>query len=763
MRGGSPWIVAVWVVAFAVLILDTAISLFNLDALEANDQAVTDSREVSRALADLLSSLKDAETGTRGYAITENADFLDPFRQSQEQASEHLNRLSDLAGGDPYYQSRIGPLRQSVKERLEILQSIVDLQQQRGGVAARASIRNGDGKEVMDDIREKVAEMQRHEEQILKQRSNNAQSGYWSSTVAAVIGGVLTIVMVGMAFILIRTELARRQKAEMDARHSADHLAKAQRETADSLALLETFLANAPIGMAFLDQELRYVRINEHLATANGRPVAQHVGRPLEKVLRNLPEKLADLKAVLATGRPMLNRVVAGRPGSSDRTWLSSYFPVRTGDGRTIGVGVVAQDITERQASENRLRESEARFRTLTEAIPQMVWNADAAGHITYFNSRWIEFTGLRPADAVGSWWAKIAHPDDAERIESAWHRAMTERTQSFAEEVRIRDAHDGLYRWFQTTVVPLRRADGAVDHWIGSLSSIDEQKRHSELLANMVKLRTKELETANELLREEIGERTRAEARAQAAAVEFARSNEDLEKFAYVASHDLQEPLRKIQAFGDRLTKKSAAELGPDGSDYVARMQAAATRMRTLINDLLAFSRVTTKAQPFGDTDLAVVVDEVLEDLDSRIEQTSAHIDVGELPRIQADPLQMRQLFQNLIGNALKFHRSDVAPLVTIRATSWDRLTPETDPPVPAGQGIRITVADNGIGFDQAYAERVFELFQRLHGRGSYEGTGIGLAICRKIAQRHGGSVQVRSREGEGSVFFIDLPMSAD
>lgn len=225
-------------------------------------------------------------------------------------------------------------------------------------------------------------------------------------------------------------------------------------------------------------------------------------------------------------------------------------------------------------------------------------------------------------------------------------------------------------------------------------------------------------------------------------------RSNRELQDFAYVASHDLQEPLRKIQAFGDRLKAKCAAALTKDGADYLERMQNAASRMQTLINDLLAFSRITTKAQPFVAVDLAQIAREVLSDLEVRIEQTGGRIEVGELPTLEADPLQMRQLLQNLIGNALKFRREYAKPIVAINAhTNGDDCC-------------RLTVEDNGIGFDMKYLDRVFGMFQRLHGRDEYEGTGVGLAICRKIAERHGGSITAESSPGKGATFIVTLPV---
>lgn len=227
-----------------------------------------------------------------------------------------------------------------------------------------------------------------------------------------------------------------------------------------------------------------------------------------------------------------------------------------------------------------------------------------------------------------------------------------------------------------------------------------------------------------------------------------LARSNEDLEQFASVASHDLQEPLRKIQAFGARLHDKYQDKLDEQGIGYIERMQAAAARMRRLIDALLVYSRVTTKAQPFERVDLTRVVEDVVVDLEDRIQESGGSVVVEPLPTIEADPVQMRQLFQNLIANGLKFQRPGIAPLVRLEADQNDRMF------------CRVRVIDNGIGFDEAYLDRIFDVFQRLHGRSEYEGTGIGLAICRKIVERHGGSVAAQSRSGAGATFVVTLPV---
>lgn len=511
MRGLSNWVIIGWATAFVVLFLNAAISVYNIESLIEDDRTVSHSRDVSRTMADLMSALKDAETGQRGFIISDREDYLEPFYQSEQLIPQYLERLRELTAGDGYYRAQFDTLRRRIEQRLAFLRRIIETHKKGGFDASRVEIRKGDGKVLMDQIRAQLAEMERHEEQILAKRSATRHEQYRSTVGSALLGGIVTVLMVALALGLVRIELGRRQKAEAETRQAVLQLA--------------------------------------------------------------------------------------------------------------------------------------------------------------------------------------------------------------------------------------------------------EEQKQKSEDLARMVKSRTVELESTNQLLRDEIAERTRAEERAQSATVELQRSNEELEKFAYVASHDLQEPLRKIQAFGDRLAKKFRDTLGPDGGDYVDRMQAAATRMRTLINDLLSFSRVTTKGQPFVEIDLNLLVREVVDDLGEAIEQSAAQVDIGELPRVNADALQMRQLFQNLIGNALKFRKPETAPIVTIRAASWAETPADAQPPAPPGHGHRLTVADNGIGFDPSFAERIFELFQRLHGRGEYEGTGIGLAICRKIVQRHGGAITARSEEGVGTTFIIDLP----
>ena len=472
-----------------------------------------------------------------------------------------------------------------------------------------------------------------------------------------------------------------------------------------------------------------------------------------------LPRVLEKFKAHIASGEPWEDTFPLRGADGKFRWHLSRARPMRDAQGDIVRWFGTNTDISAQRDMEQSLRASERRFRSLTETVPQMVWTADPRGEVTFFNRRWDEYTGTPLAVGRASGWAlDLIHPEDADRQRARWQLAVARAADGFNEEFRLRRASDGAYRWMLSVAVPLRDAAGAVAEWVGTLTDIEDQKQQAQTLTQMVRTRTAQLEEANDSLTHEVAERTAAEQRVRTVAAELGRSNDELEKFAYVASHDLQEPLRKIQAFGDRLRTKCRDELPDNGKEYVDRMLGAAGRMRRLIDDLLTFSRVTTHRRPFVRVDLGKAVREVVSDLEVRIAQTGGAVTVGELPDLDGDFTQIRQLFQNLIANALKFHRPGVPPVVEVTGELVDRAPTEPDAggPVPM---CRVSVRDNGIGFDEKYRDRIFDVFQRLHGRDEYEGTGVGLAICRKIVERHGGTITAHSRVGEGATFVVELP----
>lgn len=345
----------------------------------------------------------------------------------------------------------------------------------------------------------------------------------------------------------------------------------------------------------------------------------------------------------------------------------------------------------------------------------------DKRGFITYVNKKFCAISKYSEQELIGKTHRIINsnhHPK--EFFDEMWR--VISCGQTWEGEIK-NQAKDGSYYWVNTTIVPFLDSNGVVEKYIAVRYEITERKLAEEQL----KIYAKKLEI----------------------------SNQELTDFASVAAHDLQEPLRKIQSFADRIKIKTKEILPPESADYLERVQASAKRMQILINDLLTYSRVTTKAQPFSTISLASVVAQVCSDLEFSIEQTRGKIVYGELPTIEADATQMRQLLQNLIGNALKFHKNEVSPIVQISASI------EKDPLLGDMQDIcKIEIKDNGIGFDEKYKDRIFIIFQRLHGRHEFEGTGIGLAVCRKIVDRHGGIIRVSSKIGEGSTFTVLMPV---
>lgn len=405
-------------------------------------------------------------------------------------------------------------------------------------------------------------------------------------------------------------------------------------------------------------------------------------------------------------------------------------------------------DIDDQKATENELRLSEERFRVLSEEIPQMVWRASPQGDVVYYNRRWYDYTGLSFQETRGQGWQQVIHPDDLVLGVQHWQDALR-RGDRHEVEQRLR-RKDGHYRWHLVRGRPLRNSREEIEQWVGTITDIHEQRQQAEALEEQVQRRTAELTTANLQLQTEVEERRRAEHLANAFAVELQRSNHELEQFASVASHDLQEPLRKIQAFADRLKARCGNQLGEQGLDYLQRILNSAVRMRRLIDELLAYARVTTRGQPFVPVDLGNMAREVVSDLEARLQQSGGFVEIAELPLIEADPVQMRQLFQNLIGNSLKFRKPGEPALVRVAGRVLSG-SPDL---------CELTVSDNGIGFEQEYAERIFQLFERLHGRSDYEGTGMGLAICRKIVERHGGRILAHGTPGQGATFLVRLPL---
>ena len=433
-------------------------------------------------------------------------------------------------------------------------------------------------------------------------------------------------------------------------------------------------------------------------------------------------------------------------------TELEARVAQRTTELSTINKSL-ASEIEQRRQIERELHQSQVRLQAIVDNAPSVIYLKEPEGPLQLVNHEFETIFNLTKAEAVGKTDRELFPPEIAATF-AVNDRRVVETIQPLQTEEVVLQA-DGKLHTYLSSKFPIRDCQGKVIQIGGIATDITERKQIEQLLQKTneelerrVRKRTAELKRVNASLEEEIAERRESERQLSKTAADLKSSNRALQDFAYVASHDLQEPLRKIQAFSDRLQVKYAKELGEQGRDYLRRMQNAAERMQSLIKDLLAYSRITTKVRPFVATDLNVVVKEVLSDLETSLEQTKGRIYLDRLPTIEADPLQMRQLFQNLIGNALKFHQLEQAPLITISQQTAD-----------SQSMVKLEIEDKGIGFDEKYLDRIFTPFQRLHGRSEYEGTGMGLAICRKIIERHGGWLTAKSSVNQGATFTIFLP----
>lgn len=404
-------------------------------------------------------------------------------------------------------------------------------------------------------------------------------------------------------------------------------------------------------------------------------------------------------------------------------------YPVVGGDGTYHAWSWTFRDITLQKTSEQAIRQNEEKFRTLAEALPQLVWMTNEQGVYEYASNRWQEYTDLDPK--VYSTWQKIVHPDDMQSVMNAWTSSL-ETGATYRAEVRLKSKR-GDYRWHLVNGEPIHNEVGAIVKWIGAFTDIHLQKTEAERLEAIVQQRTHELK----------------------------RSNDDLQQFAHVASHDLKEPLRKIRTFGSRLRAEFGDALPEKAKLYIEKMESAAARMYTMIDGVLDYSTVSAVEQMLEAVDLNEIVRHIESDLEVVIQQKAAVINYANLPTIEGSAILLHQLLYNLIYNSLKFSRGDKKPLIMLDATELKGSDAKRQWNVnPKADYVQLSIQDNGIGFSQDQAGQIFKTFTRLNARDQYEGTGLGLALCKKIVERHNGAISAAGMEGMGAIFKIVLPL---
>ncbi|QIP18072.1 PAS domain-containing protein [Spirosoma aureum] len=539
----------------------------------------------------------------------------------------------------------------------------------------------------------------------------------------------------------------------------------ARRKVTESEAKLQALIEQAPVAMAlFVGPDLVIELANELMINyfGKGRSI---LGKPIRQVLTNPGDQFALqlLDQVFTTG------VAYEAKGASadltiDGVFGRYYFdfslkPLVNAAGEVYAILETAVEVTAQVLARQRLEETEAGLRGAVEMAQLGTWSIDVATNGLTYSDRMIEWFGYDPGAQDYNQVIPILLAEDQDRVAAAVAQALLPESDGIYEQTyTVIHPRTGQKRVLHAHGKTVFDASGKAIRLNGTARDITLQRELQTALEHEVQQRTEELANANEELEannEELEEANQL----------LLRSNDNLQTFAYVASHDLQEPLRKIQQFGNLLTARQTS-LSADELIYIERMQSAASRMATLIRDLLNFSHLSTQRDPTRLVPLNEVVDDVLNTLELVMAETKAEVKVDPLPTIQGDAFQLAQLFQNLLGNALKFRRTDqtgvpVAPRIriTTKIVEGNELPSGVKPTRTAKAYYRINVIDNGVGFDEKYLDRIFQVFQRLHGKHEFSGTGIGLAICERVVVNHGGAITASSQPGQGATFSIYLP----
>lgn len=807
--------------------------LFYIDwrAFQTAAKRVDETRQLQQQTDLILSSVTDAETGERGYLLTGERKYLDPYEKAIADLPKQLDDLSMTAAAVHREQKQVTLIRSLIQDKLMDLDRTIAVRDESGEEAALALMRTDEGRLAMNDIRTACKVLLSSETMSLFNVNNASEShanGFLIVVLVGCLGLVLLLWRLGSAVDSVvrereesahNIEEARRQlqttlasigdavivtdaagsvrfmnpvaakltgwradKAEKnplndvfqivdektrariedpyvagegkpEGKRLAEHSVLISKDGAEiaiegtsapirdgsgrmlgvvlvfrditarriaerELERWKQIFSGAGFGMFVADSRKGvFVDMNPTFAAMHGYSVNELLGKSLQALLPGGSE--AELAAALKIAGENGRHMFEGQHLRRDGTEFPSLIDVtRFHDGRTDLLAGYCSDITDRKRFEDALKESEERFRTLASALPQLVWSAAADGTIEYVNNVWVTYAGWKSGDEARQYlplfpWTDILHPEDRDEYSTRWKRSLAT-GDTFEVQARLRRASDSTYHWFLCRAVPVRDRTGIVVRWLGGCTDIQQQMEAAT-----------QLKLANEALQQ---------------------SNADLEQFAYAASHDLQEPLRMVSIYSQLLREEYGSTLDGHALNYINFAVNGARRMSHLLKDLLTYSRVANaSSEKLPVTDARTAVNSALLNLATIIDDTHAEVEIGALPQVHMREIHLVQLFQNLIGNALKYSREDERPHIRIEAKLNS-----------AGAWL-FTIRDNGIGIESEYLQQIFGIFKRLHGQ-AFEGTGIGLAICQKIVERAGGHIWAESEPGQGSTFCFTL-----
>src|ERR1700675_1910948 len=661
------------------------------------DQWAGHTHEVFENLQNLMLAMQNVESSFRGMVVTGNESYLESYHGNIASAEQYESTVRRLTVDNPAQQRQLPALEKLAAGKVQFNDGVIRLRLTKGLQAAADAMGDGTGQRIMDEFQAVIRDMQDKERRLLALRGVDARRRLDQAKVALVLGTLLGLFTAAFAVWSVQRDSLGRALAAEKLRESEEKY----RSLIDGVQDYAIFT---------LDPGGKVISWNAGAERIKGYKAEEIIGQNFSRFY---------LQADIDEGKPGKELQIAAESGRSEiehwrvrkdgsRFWANVVITAaRDTSGRLLGFSEISRDISER-------KETEARYRGLLEAAPDAMVVVNAAGEIVLLNVQAEKQLGYRRDELLGQKVKNIIPEGFAERL--------------IADDLRT--AADALAQQIGTGIeLSARRKDGSdfpIEIMLSPLES-------SEGILVTAAIR-------------DITERKRSEQHLVRTVGELKRSNDDLQQFAYVASHDLQEPLRMVASFTQLLAKRYKGRLDSEADEFIAYAVDGSNRMQGLIQDLLAYSRAGTNGKALHEISSEKALNEAVANLRATIQESGAVVTHDSLPAITTDDTQLVQVFQNLVGNAIKY-RSAEDPRVHVSATK------------NGGQEWIFSVRDNGLGIDPQYFERIFVLFQRLHGREEFKGTGIGLTICKKIVERLGGRIWVESQPQTGSTFYFALP----
>lgn len=733
----------IFIILLVVLTSISFISYIRIKELNTASDLVYHTNQVNLKLNEVLVNLTNAETGQRGYLLTMDSSFLIPYQGSNEKVKRNISEIDSLVSDNLEQKKNLKTLSFLIDERFRLLDKNLQLNYKQAIPATELMPILEKGKAVMDQVRKEIASMMSHEKKLLQIRIKDKNHTAFITPIYYLLFTLIALIIVTVAYYRLRAEMQLRFMAQAN----EAKIQQLQLATKESEIHFKNIADNVPVLIWLSDTEKLCYYFNKGWLEFTGRTIEQETGNGwAEGIYPEDVENCLTAYNTSADARQEFYMEYRLKRHDGVYRWISHKgVPRYTAGGTFIGYAGGCMDIQEQknfaQELEKKVAERTIELKKLNDYLQlknnifaHAEENAMAGSYSWNLQTNDLEYSdnlfrmlGCEPQEFVPSFekFLNFIHPDDIELVVDDGQKTFE--NQMIVQHIYRVITKTGTIKFFRSSGNFTGEGDNRF--MVGSVQDVTKDTLMNEVLTKKN--------------------------------LELKHNNAELESFTYIASHDLQEPLRKIQSFSKLILTKELANLSATSNDYFSRIIAAAQRMQHLIDALLNYSSSNSLDNQSLPTDLNGIIDEVIYNLNDIIEEKKAMIEKADLPKLNVVQVQFYQLFSNIISNALKYSRPHIVPLIKISANIIAADEIKTGTTDKKGKYWKITIADNGIGFDQQYEFKIFELFQRLHGRNEYEGTGIGLAICNKIVHNHNGFIMAAGHPGVGAEFTIYLPIA--